>query len=440
MDEAYLVVGEGVSLRVTASGTLCEVLRDGALVAAGNRDMRRLLEDSDGTRTLQEIVRRHTDGEEEFHASISAVRGIVSRLAIARVLSISPEAVAEAHVPIKEYREYLPSSVSVELTSRCSLKCRYCYQRSGPDRGDMLKDPIGLLEHLHSLGAHTIELTGGEPTLHPAFPDVLEYACTNFSTVGLITNGMHLTEPMLRTMADSHGRASVQISLDGPDPNYVDQIVGRAGAFDRILDGIRRVKAHGLRLRVGMVFDSLEGIEKLEETLELAKSLGADGFLAVPALDYGRARTTEFSFREFSERFLAVHDRLRRKHPSFYARGSEGIDPEDMAPCGAGHRAMTVSWDGRRKLCPMQPAGWFDLGNVRDLLSEESQSRVRAADSMKAPSMVACGDCERVFDCLNCFLRPLGFIESGAMAASDCRWLEQEKEHLAAAGLSEAFR
>lgn len=232
----------------------------------------------------------------------------------------------------------------------------------------------------------------------------------------------------------------VQVSLDGPDEEYVDAVVGVPGAFRRIVEGIRRVKAAGIRLRVGMVFDSEEGIDRLEKTLELALSLGADGFLAVPALAYGRAKgRSDFFDPQTAGRFVAVHNRLREKFPGFYSREAEGFDPEHLAPCGAGERAMTVTWTGACKICPMQPAGWFELDTAYEILSAPSQGRIRTAASLRPPSPERCQGCSRTFDCLNCFLRPLNLLATGQMTEGDCRWYRSERPALRLAGLSSVF-
>ena len=437
--QEFLALESGISLRVSAEGTLCEVHRGGHLLVPGNSDMAALLTACDGTRTIEEIVRAKTTSDEFYEASLPGVRRLVEHLKSIGV--VRPNA-SRALVPVSlvERWAYAPLSVTVELTSRCSLRCRYCYQDSGPERADVLTDPIGLLRALRKLDVHTVELTGGEPTLHPQFREALDFALAEFPVVGLITNGLHLAPDIVSALAQGRARVIVQVSLDGPDEEYVDAVVGVPGAFRRIVDGIRRIKAAGIRLRVGMVFDSAEGVDRLERTLELALSLGADGFLAVPALAYGRARgRSDFFDSETAGRFVVVHNRLREKYPGFYSREAEGFDPEHLAPCGAGERAMTVTWTGACKICPMQPAGWFDLDTAYEILSEPSQGRMRTAASLRPPSRERCQGCSRTFDCLNCFLRPLNLLATGQMTEGDCRWYRSERTALRAAGLSSVF-
>lgn len=63
----------------------------------------------------------------------------------------------------------------VELTSACDLRCRHCFGQFGPaTRRDL---PMKIVERLlregRELGVYRIDLTGGEPTMHPLFDEIV---------------------------------------------------------------------------------------------------------------------------------------------------------------------------------------------------------------------------------------------------------------------------
>ena len=68
----------------------------------------------------------------------------------------------------------------LEVTDHCNLRCPVCYAESGPERGGM-RDLATLERMLDAIVANegepdVVQLSGGEPTLHPQFFEILD-AC-----------------------------------------------------------------------------------------------------------------------------------------------------------------------------------------------------------------------------------------------------------------------
>jgi radical SAM/Cys-rich protein len=67
----------------------------------------------------------------------------------------------------------------VNLGKLCNMTCRHCHVDAGPDRTDaMMSDETvdAVLEAMARSGAHTVDLTGGAPELHPRFRDIVDAA------------------------------------------------------------------------------------------------------------------------------------------------------------------------------------------------------------------------------------------------------------------------
>jgi len=76
---------------------------------------------------------------------------------------------------------------SVEITRRCNNACPYCDQPKAEQ--DMLVAQFtALLDELAGAGIEAVALGGGEPTLHPALPALLEAARARDLRTGLTTN------------------------------------------------------------------------------------------------------------------------------------------------------------------------------------------------------------------------------------------------------------
>src|SRR5207248_250262 len=84
----------------------------------------------------------------------------------------------------------------VEITSSCNLQCPMCYAASGPGGKHLsLSDAKRSIDRLVEVEGRpeVLQLSGGEPTIHPQFDEILDYACGQPIDVVMInTNGLRL--------------------------------------------------------------------------------------------------------------------------------------------------------------------------------------------------------------------------------------------------------
>lgn len=138
-----------------------------------------------------------------------------------------------------------PSSVSINLTPHCNLKCRMCWQYG--ERGIFnntnrhsaypllsLTEWSSVIDELANFHSR-IMLWGGEPFLYPQLLQLLQYIKGKSLTVQLITNGALLKEHAASIV--SLGVEKIVISIDGTEELH-DQIRGVPGTFQRVTEGI----------------------------------------------------------------------------------------------------------------------------------------------------------------------------------------------------------
>lgn len=84
----------------------------------------------------------------------------------------------------------------VELTSSCNLKCPMCYASSGPGGAHLtFEEACRSIDRLVQVEgrAEVCQLSGGEPTIHPDFLAILDYACRQPIDIVMVnTNGLRL--------------------------------------------------------------------------------------------------------------------------------------------------------------------------------------------------------------------------------------------------------
>ena len=78
----------------------------------------------------------------------------------------------------------------MELTNRCNLRCRHCFEERHDATGDL---PIAVVDTvLHEgkqCGVEHLTFTGGEPTLHRQFSEIVVRAANAGYTFSFVTNG-----------------------------------------------------------------------------------------------------------------------------------------------------------------------------------------------------------------------------------------------------------
>lgn len=109
----------------------------------------------------------------------------------------------------------------VEVTSNCNLKCPMCYASSGPGGKHLTlaecKASIDRIVQLEGR-AEVIQLSGGEPTIHPEFSEILRYAIEQpVDYVQINSNGLRFAHDpdLVSEVAQYQNRVEVFFQLDG---------------------------------------------------------------------------------------------------------------------------------------------------------------------------------------------------------------------------------
>lgn len=109
----------------------------------------------------------------------------------------------------------------VELTESCNLKCPLCYSSSGPGgRHLSFGEAVAAIERLIAVEGRpeVLQLSGGEPTIHPDFGRILTYACGRPIDIVMInTNGVRIAHDpsFIDQLAEHRKRIEVYLQFDG---------------------------------------------------------------------------------------------------------------------------------------------------------------------------------------------------------------------------------
>jgi pyruvate-formate lyase-activating enzyme len=154
--------------------------------------------------------------------------------------------------------------VLVRATSRCNQACPFC---SAPHHDD--PDPEILWACLRAvndlLPGAMLSLTGGEPTLRPAFLQELEAALRlGFRRIQIQTNALRFADKIDPASIPKDERLAFFVSLHALDPQVYDRCTATRGQLPRALDGTRRILEAGHSVVVNTVI-CRDNVGHLEE-------------------------------------------------------------------------------------------------------------------------------------------------------------------------------
>lgn len=114
-----------------------------------------------------------------------------------------------------------PDYIQFYPTLRCNRSCDFCFNRSLPVVPDMsFQDSTSLIDKITGLGVKTLDIIGGEPTLHP---DIVRFVCEAARrglNVNISSNGTNIET--LNELMSAGSRVSVGISIN--DRETFDQL------------------------------------------------------------------------------------------------------------------------------------------------------------------------------------------------------------------------
>ena len=176
-----------------------------------------------------------------------------------------------------------PVEARIDLTLRCNLNCAWCnsavYRKCG-DELDM-EFVYKLIDFLAYWGVKAICWAGGgEPTLHPHFSNLLQYAAEKGLGNGLLSNGTATNNHIHETVGKYTRWAG--ISVDAGTAETYKELKGR-DCFQQVLDNLGIMVKNSVNCDVGYKFlISPSNQHEIFTACEAAKRVGVRDFIARP--------------------------------------------------------------------------------------------------------------------------------------------------------------
>ena len=288
------------------------------------------------------------------------ILGIPRLPRISRILNVLGQAV-RARMTSRR----IPLKIILQITSRCNLRCSYCYVpfRDYQDRKDMTtRQVLDLIDLFHAKGTRWLWIVGGEPLLRPDLDLIVSHAQKKGIFTDLTTNGLLIREshiPLLKKLD------SLCVSVDSSIEAH-DAYRGE-GSYEKLGEIIAMLVRNGIRPRLHSMLTKktaghLEELEKFASSrgvlynyCEILKEGGHPDDLSAAEheefykdyLRIGGFRSASANSRYAMEKLLA----WPKAGVTLSPQEAESVDPSRYVSCRCGDLQCFVDVDGSLYSC-----------------------------------------------------------------------------------------
>jgi radical SAM protein with 4Fe4S-binding SPASM domain len=333
----------------------------------------------------------------------------------------------------------VPDKLTIIVTHRCNQSCEFCFDASNilcaSKASDMDMTTLDAVLEAIRAGVDdpaefNVTLSGGEPTVHPRFLDIVARVSEAGFPVTILTNGQRFADRRLLEEVLKHNIWNLQFSIEGASAEVHDRRVGSPGAFDRLVQAIENAKSLGVRFITNSTMTATS-IEEMYRLIDFLDELG------VPKMNIGNTlpECAGRNWRVMMEYPTVVE---LAEHLTLYALTKripfsfitplplclkEGRQISNPSVCSAGRYSLVVEPDGRLKPC--STCSGFDeaLPRIQQLGSyREAYARMDplVAEYVNADLPEVCRGCSRFAECKGAC--PLYWKAEGVASPRD--WIE----------------
>ena len=306
--------------------------------------------------------------------------------------------------------------INFEVTSNCNEHCIHCYQTRGTVHDVELDLAIDVLDQLAEMGTASITFSGGEPTLHPAFAEILRQTRSRDFMINILSNGLLLSTELMDIIREVNVNM-VQISLYSMDRQIHESITRVPGSHTATLACIERLIEREVPVQVScpMMKENRDSYQDVSHWCSEHKVRVLSDFIMLAKSDFDRTNLSHrLDLEQTRQVILDILD-VDAEYPFQLEEPPKTKDPLHYAEqpvCGIGIDNVCITSDG--KVFPCAGFRSFVLGSVREQKLSDiwlHSERANYLRSIQNKSFPMCLKCEARDYCAMCLVR--NYNESG---------------------------
>lgn len=270
----------------------------------------------------------------------------------------------------------------VVVTRRCNLACGYCNEYDKTSKPVAKETLFRVIDKLHDLGTITLELTGGEPLLHPDIVEVLRYARDRgIPRRRMISNGFLLTREMIEKLNEV-GLYQLSISVDGVEPNETTEKV-----LSQLRKRLPLLEQHAtFRVQLGAVLGSTNA-EEAAAVIDYARDHGFLTNLNILHDGQGQLKLGPEALAAFKSIVERIHGRDYDLRGDYRWRLVNGMDANFR--CRSGSRYIYVDEFQRATWCS-QTREHVQFKSLFDYTWDDMKEQFYTPKSCSADCTIGC--------------------------------------------------
>jgi len=162
----------------------------------------------------------------------------------------------------RAYRNRIPISATLELTSRCNLRCQHCYlgdqdaQHAAKDQERSTEAVKESLKEWADAGCLYLLITGGDPMMRDDFAEIYQTACELGLLVTVFCDGILVDESIIELFKAFPPR-KVEISIYGATAGTYELVTQVPRSYSEAWEGIGLLCQNGIRVGLKTVLLTL---------------------------------------------------------------------------------------------------------------------------------------------------------------------------------------
>ncbi len=180
--------------------------------------------------------------------------------------------------------DYILKELTFEITKKCPMKCLLCSSDGGTgcDREFTFNEIKKIIDESIQLGTEHVNISGGEPLIHPDILDICSYIKEKEVTVDVYTCGNigsldGTNKPISEDLMISLKKIGIEkliFSIHGDTAVIHESITTRKGSFDNLIHSIKQSIKTGIFTELHFVptklnYTTLPNIMKLADKLKV---------------------------------------------------------------------------------------------------------------------------------------------------------------------------
>ncbi|MBU1209506.1 MAG: radical SAM protein [Proteobacteria bacterium] len=145
---------------------------------------------------------------------------------------------------------------NIDLTNRCNLRCPICFANANVQgyvyepTYEQVLEMLAMVRNIKPVFPPGVQFSGGEPTIHPRFLDILKATrAMGFSHLQIASNGIRIGKDLeFARKCKEAGLYTVYLQFDGTGDEVYQKTRGLSGLWELKVKAVENARESGLRI------------------------------------------------------------------------------------------------------------------------------------------------------------------------------------------------